>query len=70
MGKLDEIVKDLPPDLQKEVEDFAQFLAAKHQHRSRRKPTFGWAGALKDWRDKYTSVELQHKASDWMAGED
>ena len=25
----------------------------------------GWAGALKDMRDEFTSVELQHKISEW-----
>jgi hypothetical protein len=29
----------------------------------RPKPSFSWAGALKDLRDKYTSVELQHEIS-------
>ncbi len=24
-----------------------------------------WRGALRDLRDKYTSVELQHKITDW-----
>ena len=32
-------------------------------------PAFQWAGALKDLRDKYTSVELQHETTDIMAGE-
>jgi hypothetical protein len=26
-----------------------------------------WAGALRDLRDQMTSVELQHRAMDWMA---
>jgi hypothetical protein len=32
------------------------------------KPTFGWAGALSDMRERFTSVELQHKAADWRMG--
>jgi len=33
------------------------------------KMEFRWAGALKDLRDKYTSVELQHKILEWRIGE-
>ncbi len=62
---LEDLVKELPPNLQIEVRDFAGFLLEKHTNRPRRKPRFDWAGGLKDLRDKYTSVELQHKASDW-----
>jgi len=32
---------------------------------SRNKLKFDWEGALADLRDKYTSVELQHKALEW-----
>jgi len=27
-----------------------------------------WWGALRDMKDEYTSVELQHKALDWWSG--
>ncbi|MBI5528087.1 MAG: hypothetical protein HY897_17280 [Deltaproteobacteria bacterium] len=32
------------------------------------KPAFGWAGALSDMRERYTSVDLQNKAADWRIG--
>jgi len=67
---LEEVVKGLSPDLQKEVQDFAEFLAEKQANRPRRKPRFDWAGALEHLRDKYTSVELQHKISDWRVGQE
>lgn len=57
-----------PPDLRKEVEDFVEFLLEKRVSRLRRKPDFGWAGALKDIRDQYTSVQLQHTISKWRVG--
>ena len=66
---LEELVKELPPDRQEEVRDFVIFLLEKHKKRLRRQPTFSWAGALKDLRDQYTSVELQHKISDWRVEE-
>lgn len=69
MKTLDEIVeatKDLPEELQAEVRDFAQFLRENRVSRpSRRKLQMDWAGGLRDLRDKYTSVELQHKILDY-----
>lgn len=66
---LDELLKELSPDLRDEVRAFAAFLLATRQKKPEGQPTFRWAGALKDLRDQYTSVELQHKASDWRIGE-
>jgi hypothetical protein len=65
---IDEVVKvtnGLPERLQKEVRDFARFLAEKKVRPLRRKLRLDWAGGLKDLRDEYTSVELQHKILDW-----
>jgi hypothetical protein len=65
---LDEILesaKELPEELQAEVRDFARFLAEKMARPTRKKLRLDWAGALKDLRGKYTSVELQHKILDY-----
>jgi hypothetical protein len=62
---LEELVKDLPLELQEEVRDFVEFLLEKRVRRSKAKPTLSWRGALRDLREKYTSVELQHKALQW-----
>ena len=58
---IDEIVNELPPKQQAEVRNFVEFLLAKQRSSPRRKPQFDWAGALRDMRDEYTSVELQHE---------
>lgn len=58
---IDELVRKLPPEQQAEVRDFVEFLIAKQQSRPRHKPQFDWAGALKDLRGEYTSVDLQHE---------
>lgn len=58
---LEEMVRELPIERQAEVRDFVEFLLAKQHSRQRRKPQFDWAGALKDMRDEYTSVDLQHE---------
>ncbi len=65
MGRIEEMVKELPPELQQEVEDFVQFLIERRARRAGRKLRQDWAGALRDYRDQYTSLELQKKALEW-----
>ena len=64
-------IVNLTPDEQNEVIDFIQFLEAKHQNKSEQKEpmTFEWEGALSHLKNKYTSVELQHKINDWRIEE-
>jgi len=69
MKSIDERIKNLPPALKKEVEKFVDVLLKKQRKKSRGKLRMDWAGALKDLRGKYTSVELQHKISEWRIGE-
>lgn len=69
MENIEKRIKELPPDLQKEVAVFVESLHVKQVKRRRGKLKFDWAGALKDLRDRYTSVELQHKISEWRIGE-
>jgi hypothetical protein len=67
--KLEEIIKELPEDLRKELEDFAQFLWEKNKKRKiRGKPKFDWAGSLSDLANDFSSIELQYKISDWRIG--
>ncbi|MCP9449547.1 MAG: DUF2281 domain-containing protein [Nitrospira sp.] len=67
MKPLEERIKELPPDLAQEVEDFVEFLLEKRRRKPRGKLKLDWAGALADLRDQYTSVELQHQALEWWA---
>ena len=69
MKSIEERIKELPPEPRKEVQDFVDHLLAKRKRKSKGKLKLDWAGALKDLRDKYTSVELQHKISEWRIGE-
>ena len=62
---LQELVQELPPDMRAEVRDFVEFLLAKRGHRARRMLRQEWAGALRDLRQQYTSLELQHQALTW-----
>jgi len=65
---LDEVIestKELPEELQTEVRDFARFLRENRAPRPRRKLRQDWAGGLREFRDKYTSLELQKKSIEW-----
>jgi hypothetical protein len=62
---IDELVRELPPELQQEVRDFAQFLLDRKVHPRQKKLRLTWAGALREFRDQYTSLELQKKALEW-----
>jgi len=68
MKSVDQMIKliqQLPPNLQKEVENFAQFLLDKKVHRKQTKLRMSWAGGLSEFRDQFTSLELQKKALEW-----
>jgi len=65
MENIEEIIKKLPPELQREVKDFIDFLIEKKARKQGVKLRQDWAGALKDYRDKYSSLELQKKALEW-----
>ncbi len=72
MKTVDEVVeltRELPEKYQEEVRDFARFLVEKSAHPTRKKLRLDWAGGLKDLRDKCTSVELQHNASEWRVND-
>lgn len=65
LKRIEKMIEELSPELQKEVEDFVQFLKEERGRKAGRKLRQDWAGALKDYRDQYTSLELQKKALEW-----
>ncbi len=62
---LEAMVKTLPPEFQREVEDFVCFLIERCTQKHGRKLRQDWAGALGDYSGQYTSLELQKKALEW-----
>ena len=64
---LPELIKELPPDVQMVVRDFVEFLLTKYGRKSGEKLRQDWAGALRDYRDQYTALELQQKALEWRS---
>ena len=65
MKTLEELIKELPPDLRQEVYDFASFLMEKRAQPKQKKLRMTWAGGLRGFRDQFTSLELQKKALEW-----
>ena len=69
MQTLKDLIEQLPPELQEEVRDFVQFLlerrVAPPKAEKKGELKLDWRGALHDLRDKYTSMELQHKSLEW-----
>jgi hypothetical protein len=59
---IEEMVKMLPEELQKEVKDFIQSLLEKRTKKRGVQLRQDWAGALRDYRSQYTSLEIQKKA--------
>ncbi len=60
-----ELLEQLTPEQEKEVQDFAQFLIEKKGRVKGKKVGQSWAGAMRKYRDQYTSLELQKKALEW-----
>ena len=66
----------LPSTAQQEVADFVEFISIKYlpsTKLTKRKPTvsgnfkFNWEDSISEFKNQYTSVELQHKANEWRS---
>jgi hypothetical protein len=59
-------LEELPDNLKREALDYIEFLLQKYGRQEKReKFRFDWEGGLSELKDKYSSVELQHKAMEW-----
>jgi len=61
-------IEKLPDHIKLELNDFVEFLLSKYgekESQSHSDFTFDWEGKLSNLKPKYSSVELQHKATDW-----
>ena len=65
MKSLDDKIRELPPELQQEVESFIQSLSARTKSKDAIQLRLDWRGALQELSTEYSSVDLQHKALDW-----
>ncbi len=59
----------LPDDLKQEVLHFIDFLLTRRKSEKAKQAKqldfSAWEGALSEFKDEYTSVELQHQATQW-----
>lgn len=62
---LEELVRELPPDMRAEIRDFVEFLITKRGRRAGNTLRQDWAGALREHRQQYTAHELQREALRW-----
>jgi hypothetical protein len=65
VSEIERLIKDLPPDLASRVEEYVVSLLQARAKKQGRKLRQDWAGALREFRHQYTSLELQKKALDW-----
>ena len=64
---MSELIDELPPDVQREVRDFVEFLISRHGRKPGTKLRQDWAGALREYRGEYSALELQKKALEWRS---
>ena len=59
-------IEAMPADVQREVLDFARFLMSRKKPQRQSKPLKqDWAGALREYKARFTSLDLQEKANEW-----
>lgn len=59
-------LETLPENLKREVLDYIDFLLQKYDIKTKKGVfRFDWEGGLSELKDKFTSVELQHKVLEW-----
>lgn len=67
MQSLFEQIEQLPPQLQQKVAIFVNSLAQQSKPKQGIKLNQNWAGAMKKYRDQYTSLELQQETvNQWV----
>lgn len=68
-AQLAQIIESLAPDDRQRVEEYISFISREHSAKTGGEDLrFDWAGGLSEFKGKYTSIELQKKAMEWMGG--
>jgi len=67
MEHLIELMAKLSPQHQQAVLDFALYLAEKECRPKRKKLRLDWAGGLAEFKERYTSLQLQKESLDWWS---
>ncbi len=62
---LEALIAELTPALREDVRDYVLSLLVSGAQKKPQPFRQDWAGALKEFRDQYTSLDLQKKALAW-----
>ena len=65
MDELAETIRILSPEAQRQVMDFIRRLTGTSKPLPGSQLKQNWAGALRRYRQQYTSLDLQRKAFEW-----
>ena len=68
MSALSQKIDQLPEPLQREVEDFIDFITSRYGSQRQQTLSLPWAGGLSEYREQFTSLSLQKKSLDWWNG--
>jgi hypothetical protein len=68
MSALAQKIDQLPEPLQREVEDFIDFISRRYRPQQQ-SLSLSWAGGISEYREQFTSLSLQKKSLDWWSGE-
>jgi hypothetical protein len=61
-------IQNLPPQAQQQVVELVSTLLKEHHHNPAHRLKQTWAGALRDYRNTYTSLSLQQETvNDWAS---
>jgi hypothetical protein len=58
-------IEQLPPKLQIEALHYIDILLDQSKNVVKREMSFSWEGSLSHLKERYTSVELQHRILQW-----
>lgn len=65
MADIEELVRELSPEHQREALDFVTYLLQKQKRKQSKPLRQTWAGALRRYRDTYTALDLQKESLSW-----
>lgn len=65
MKTIEQKLERLPQNLQQEVMDFLDYLLEKQKKKSHKTLKLDWVGGLKEYKDKFTAIELQKMSMEW-----
>ena len=61
--ELENKIRSLPPEIKKELLEYIE--RRLKEYKKKKGLSFTWEGGLKEVKEKFSSVELQHKATEW-----